>query len=446
MTKFVLVGRTNAGKSTLFNRLARHRAAIVHATANCTRDRQEETVEVQGRRYTLVDTAGLEAGGDDALYKAAWRQTSEALAEADAIIFMFDAREPLTSADRDLARKVREASKPVLLVAGKVEGAANPARYPALAEADELGLGAPVPISAEHNEGVSELAGRMAEFPPLALEDGEADDKAPMSLAVVGRPNVGKSTLVNAIIGRERVVASPIAGTTRDAVAIDTKDFRLIDTAGQRKRAGVVDELEKLSCANAREAMRYAHVAVLVVDATASLDKQDLMIASDCVGEGRALVVALNKWDAVPIARRKETLARFRERFGESLHEVKALPLVPVSALKGTGVRALAREAAASYKLWNGRVPTGRLNKWFEAAVARKAPPLSTTGRRINLKYITQIKARPPQFVVFTSSRASDMPESYLRYLAGDLARTFGLDRVPVRLALRKAANPYAGK
>jgi GTP-binding protein len=295
-------------------------------------------------------------------------------------------------------------------------------------------------ISAEHNEGLADLHEKMLAFPSYqAVEDAEA----PLTVAVVGRPNVGKSTLINTLIGDNRLLTAPIAGTTRDAIIVDTKHFRVIDTAGQRRSSQVVDDLESMSIAEARRALHYAHVAVVVIDGSDSLDKQDLAIIAECIAEGRAVVVALNKWDAVPAKDRKTALAHFHERLTKSLHEVKAVPVVTLSALQGKNLPGLIKEIKRVYATWNHRVPTGRLNRWFAKVLADRAPPLSTTGRRIKLKYITQVKARPPQFVIFTSSKTDDLPAAYLRYLHNSLTQTFKLSSVPVRLTLKKSHNPY---
>ncbi|MCL2672876.1 MAG: ribosome biogenesis GTPase Der [Alphaproteobacteria bacterium] len=443
MTAFAIIGKTNAGKSTLFNRLAGRRIAIVHARAGTTRDRNETVCEISGRQYRLIDTAGLEPGGEDKhLFEMAWDQTRRAIAMSDVLILVGDGRDGRhTSLDSMLAKEVRQSGKPVMVVAAKIEGPADPAVFPGLALLESMNLGHVIPLSAEHNQGVSELLDLMAKYPGI---DEEPADSAPVkkpSVAIIGRPNVGKSTLANSLLGGQRMVTSPVAGTTRDPVKVELPGFFLTDTAGQRRGRKIEDSLENLSVMQARKAADYADVALVVVDATQSLDRQDQAIIGDAIENGRAIIVAINKWDAVPAPRRAEALKHFRQRL--AFPQVKQMPVITVSALKKSGIGKIAELAGDVYKAWNVRISTAKLNRWLETALEQNPPPMSKTGRRISLKYISQPKTRPPHFTISTSSRTQDLPESYVRYLRNSLAGEFGLESVPVRLTVSKARNPY---
>lgn len=435
----VIAGRPNVGKSTLFNRLVGRRAALVADTPGVTRDRKEAEALLRGRHVRMVDTAGLEEAAPETLAGRLRAGAETAVGMADLVLFVVDAREGLTPVDRHFAQWLRRQGRPVLLVANKAEGrGANSA----VLEAYELGLGDPVAVSAEHGEGISGLMTEIADLLPPA---GEADPKEQsLHLAVVGRPNAGKSTLINRLLGEERMITGPEPGLTRDAVAAQLRDaegvIELVDTAGLRRRARIEAELEKMSVGAAIGALKLAEVVVLVVDAVEGLHDQDLQIARLIEREGRACVIALNKWDAVPdrgAARRMVT-----ERLEESLAQMKGIPVVTVSALTGIGMERLLPAVRQVHAVWNKRLPTGELNRWFEQALERHQLPL-VSGRRLKLRYITQAKARPPTFVAF-GTRAEQVPEDYQRYLVNGLRETFDLPGTPIRLQLRGTKNPYA--
>ena len=449
-----LVGRPNVGKSTLFNRLIGRRLALVDDTPGVTRDRREGAARLGVLSFRVIDTAGLEDVRDESLESRMRRQTERAVEEADVALLMVDARSGLTEADRHFARLLRRGKTPVLLVANKCEGRAGGA---GLHESFELGLGDPIPLSAEHGEGLANLfeallpyaekAGVVAEPEEQdeAAAEGEAEaPRGPLQLAIVGRPNVGKSTLINHLIGEERLLTGPEAGITRDSIAVpftfEGREIRLIDTAGMRRRPKVQSKLEKLSVGDALRAIRFAELVILVIDATLGLDKQDMTIGSMVVEEGRALVVALNKWDAVKD--RDATLKAVRERLTSSLAQVRGIKLVPISGQEGSGLARLMRTGFEADALWNRRISTSQLNRWLEGALSAHPPPL-VQGRAVAIRYMTQIKARPPTFALF-SSRPQELPDSYLRYLTNGLRDAFKLDGVPIRMLLRKGKNPYA--
>jgi GTP-binding protein len=450
-----LVGRPNVGKSTLFNRLIGRRLALVDDTPGVTRDRREGEARLGSLNFRVIDTAGLEDVADESLEARMRRQTERAIADADVALLMVDARSGLTEADRHFARLLRRGKTPVLLVANKCEGRAG---RPGINESFELGLGDPIALSAEHGEGLADLfeallpyaekAGALANgAEEEAVEAGEEErPRGPLELAIVGRPNVGKSTLINRLIGDDRLLTGPEAGITRDSIAVpfryEDREIRLIDTAGMRRRPKVQSKLEKLSVGDALRAIRFAELVILVIDATVGLDKQDMTIGSMVVEEGRALVVALNKWDAVKD--RDAAVKAVRERLGASLAQVRGVPLVPISGQEGRGLDRLMRAGFQAYELWNRRIPTAQLNRWLEEALGAHAPPL-VNGRNVAIRYMTQVKARPPTFALF-SSRPQELPDSYLRYLTNGLRDTFGLDGVPIRMLLRKGKNPYAEK
>jgi GTP-binding protein len=443
-----IVGRPNVGKSTLFNRLAGKRLALVDDQPGLTRDRREADAEFGTTAVRLIDTAGLEHG-DGGLTARKREQTVAAIKQADLVVFLIDARAGIVAADEIFADLVRASGKPVILAANKCEGrAAEPGLY----EAFSLGLGEPLPISAEHDLGIGDLSdaiqaasaqGEGAEIAkgPAAQEEVVAH---PLRIAVVGRPNVGKSTLVNTILGEERMITGPEAGITRDAIAVDIerqgRALRLFDTAGLRRKMRVEGTAEELSVGDTLRAIRFAEVVVLLLDAERPFEKQDLQIADLIVEEGRALVIAVNKWDLVraPQAR----LAELRETCERLLPQIKGVTFVPVSALTGKGVDNLMRAMLAADELWNKRLPTHALNQWLREAVEAHSPP-AVSGRRIKLRYITQSNARPPTFVLFCS-RPKALPDSYVRYLVNSLRETFDLPGVPIRLHLRKGENPYA--
>jgi len=439
-----IVGRPNVGKSTLFNRLVGRRDAIVDDRPGATRDRREGAASLGGAEFTVVDTAGLADMPDGALEAGMLRQTEAALAGAAAALFLIDARAGVTALDRHFAARLRRGPAPVVLAANKAE--ARRGMEGAL-EAYELGFGAPVAISAEHGEGLSDLYEALApyiEAPPPEAEADEDEAAGPLKLAVVGRPNVGKSTLVNRLLGEERLLTGPDPGVTRDAIAVDWtwrgRAVRLVDTAGLRRRARVQDRIERLSAADTDRAIRFAEVVVLVLDATQGLERQDLAIAARTVEEGRALVLAANKWDLA--AESAGVLRKLRDRAALSLPQVRDVPLLTVSAKTGRGIDRLVGAAFESREVWSRRIPTAALNRWLREALEAHPPPV-VGGRRLKLRYAAQIKRRPPTVALF-GSRPSAMPESYLRYLANGLRRDFGLPGVPIRVLLRAGANPYA--
>jgi GTP-binding protein len=444
----VIAGRPNVGKSTLFNRLAGRRIALVADTPGVTRDRKEAEAMLRGRRVQLIDTAGLEEAAPETLAGRMRAVSASAVNLADLVLFVVDARAGITAADAHFAQWLRRQGKPVLLVANKAEGRVAGT---ALLEAYSLGLGDPVGVSAEHGEGVSDLMSEIAErLPPepkldAPAEDDTDDPERPLKLAIVGRPNAGKSTLINRLIGQDRMLTGPEPGLTRDAITVtladrDGRPIELVDTAGLRRRARVEEPLEKMSTSAAIEALKMAEVVVLAIDAVDGIHDQDLQIARLIEREGRACVVVLNKWDAVAdrIAVRKAIM----ERLEESLAQMKGIPVVSLSALTGAGATRLLPVIREAYEVWNKRVPTGELNRWFDHALNAHQPPL-VQGRRLKLRYITQAKARPPTFVVF-GTRAELTPEDYQRYLVNGLRETFKLPGTPVRLQLRGTKNPFA--
>jgi GTP-binding protein len=442
-----IVGRPNVGKSTLFNRLAQRRIAIVDDTPGVTRDRKEAAAVLGGRDVTLMDTAGLEEAPPETVAGKMTAGSARAVDRADLVLFVLDGREGLTPADRHFAAWLRRTGKPAILVVNKAEGRAGEGGY---YDAFAMGFGEPVAVSAEHGEGLGELHARVrAALPEARAEAGgeeEAGAERPLRLAVVGRPNAGKSTLVNRLIGEERLLTGPEPGTTRDAIALPWRDaegrlVRLVDTAGLRRRARIAERIEKLSTAATIAALREAEVVVLVLDALAPMEAQDIAIATLAEREGRALVLALNKWDLVPVRERDAVHRAVADRLATGFAQLKGVPVVPLSALSGAGVERLMPAVWQAYAAWNSRVPTGALNRWFAAAIERHPPPL-VDGRRLKLRYITQVKARPPSFVVF-GTRTAKLPDDYVRYLTNGLREALGLAGVPIRLTLRSARNPY---
>ena len=462
MFTIALVGRPNVGKSTLFNRLIGRRHALVDDTPGVTRDRREGEGRLADLNFQVVDTAGLEEADPESLAGRMRAQTERAIADADLVLMMVDARSGIMPLDEHFARVLRRRGDKVVLLANKSEGAAARA---GLYEAFSLGLGEPVAISAEHNEGMADLyeaiRARMSEEPAeeknenAVLEDGsppeegvdiwqDRDQPRVVRMAVVGRPNVGKSTLVNAILGEDRLLTGPEAGITRDAIEVEwhyrDRLLKLVDTAGLRRRARVMEKLEKLSVEDTRRAIQFAHVVVLVLDAQMMLEKQDLTIARMVIEEGRALVIAANKWDAV--TDHEQALRDLRDRFEISLPQVKGAPYITVSALRGRNLDKLFDAVFAVYNVWNTRISTARLNRWLSHKTEAHPPPLAR-GRRIRLRYMTQIKARPPTFAAFVSL-PEELPEAYTRYLVNGLREDFDLPGTPIRFIMRKGKNPYA--
>lgn len=436
-----ILGRPNVGKSTLFNRLVGSRRALVDDTPGVTRDRREADARIAGLGFRAIDTAGLEEAAPASLAGRMQAQTARALADADVALLVIDAREGVTEADRHFADWLRRSGKPTVVVANKAE---SRAALPGVGEAYRLGLGDPVPISAEHGEGLAGLYERLAPF----SREGEATAELavaakPLHLAFVGRPNVGKSTLVNRLLGEERLLTGPEAGITRDAIAIDWawrgRAFRLVDTAGMRRRPRVEGKLEELSVADTLRTVRFAETVVLVLDALQPLERQDLTIARLVAEEGRALVLAATKWDAV--ADRAAALAGLRERAAVSLPQVHGVALAPLSGLTGRGLDAMMAAVEAADLVWNKRIATADLNRWLAAAQERHPPPLAA-GRRLRLRYITQVNTRPPSFALF-ASKPSELPDAYRRYLVNALREAFELPGTPIRLMLRHGANPY---
>ena len=449
-----IIGRPNVGKSTLFNRLVGQKLALVDDEPGVTRDRREGQARLADLEFTIIDTAGLDEGAKGSLTARMQEQTETAIKLADALMFVIDARVGLTPTDRAFADFARRANKPVLLLANKSEGKQGEA---GAMEAYALGLGDPIAISAEHGEGLGDLYDALRELLPEGVEDeaespDEADEaeqdssKRPIRVAIVGRPNAGKSTLINRLLGEERLLTSTEAGTTRDSIAVEIdwkgRAFRVFDTAGLRRRSRIEEKLEKLSVADALRAVRFAEVVVLMMDAQNRFEEQDLRIADLIEREGRALVIAVNKWDLMD--GKPGQISALRADADHWLPQVAGVPIVAVSGLTGEGIDRLMEAIVTAYAVWNKRVPTSALNRWFEQAIAANPPP-AVSGRRLKLNYITQTKARPPSFVLFCS-RADAVPQSYLRYLVNSLRDMFALPGTPVRITLREKANPFAHK
>ncbi len=438
MLKVALVGRPNVGKSTLFNRLCGKKLALVDDQPGVTRDWREGNGRIADLNFTIIDTAGLEMMGADDLENRIFAQTEQGISFADVVLFMIDAREGLTPTDMDLAQKVRRMGKPIYLLANKAE---NRGVLPNLDEMYTLGLGDPLPISSAHGEGVSDIYDILIQH-ETPVE--ETEDEAPiLQIAIVGRPNAGKSTLVNTLLGYNRLLTGPQAGMTRDSISVDFtyegKKIRLVDTAGQRRRARVDEKLERLSVADALRAVQYAHIVVLLMDATTILELQDLHIASHVIKEGRCLVLGLNKWDQV--TNKKATLEEIEHKLSRTLHQAKGVPFVPLVALNGQGTDELLKEAFKLYDLWNTRISTGKMNDWLKYTTESHPPPI-VKGIRLKFKYMTQIKTRPPTFAIFANSKER-MKESYLRYLENEMRKSFNLWGIPLRFIVKSSENPY---
>jgi GTP-binding protein len=468
MPTIAIVGRPNVGKSTLFNRLTGRRTALVSDMPGLTRDRREGDADIGGQRIEVVDTAGLEEADRGSIADRMRAQSEAAIRDADAIAFVFDARAGVTPADKAFATIARASGRPVVLVANKCEGKAGTEGF---YDAYALGLGEPVAISAEHGEGLAELESELlaalnlkpivkarrkrrseepdteSEAAPVEEDEGEAEDPGkPIRVAIVGRPNAGKSTLVNAILGEERMITGPEPGLTRDSISSDLtwqgRAIKLFDTAGLRRKARIDEFAEKLAASDAVRAIRFAEVVVLLVDAERPFEQQDLTIGNMIIEEGRALVIAVNKWDLVEDKQAK--LKDLKETVAETFAEVAGVSVVTISAASGRNLDKLMKAVLDAHAVWSRRISTADINRWLAVAVSRHSPPQSK-GRRIRIRYMTQPSARPPTFIAFCS-QPGGIPESYLRYLKNSLREVFGLSGTPIRINLRKGANPYADK
>ncbi len=439
-----IVGRPNVGKSTLFNHLVGKKLALVDDRPGVTRDRREGEARLGDLEFRIIDTAGLEEATEESLLGRMRAQTEAAIEDADVILFVIDARVGILPADRPFGEMVRRSGKPVILIANKAEGGAGMA---GAYDAFSLGLGEPVPLSAEHGEGMADLfEALMPYFPdPNEDQDGEEeeDPNKPLQVAIVGRPNAGKSTLINRMVGEDRLLTGPEAGITRDSISLDWqwrgRPIKLFDTAGLRKRARVEDKLEKLSVADALRAVRFAEVVVILLDATIPFEKQDLSIVDLVEQEGRALVIGLNKWDLV--ADQPGLLKDLKEKAMRLLPQVRGAPVVPLSGLAGSGIDPLMRAVVQVYETWNRRISTAKLNQWLGEALEANPPP-AVSGRRIKIRYMTQVKSRPPHFAVF-GNQLDALPKSYTRYLVNGLREAFELPGTPIRVSLRMGQNPY---
>ncbi len=439
----VIAGRPNVGKSTLFNRLTGKQHALVDDMPGVTRDWREGDASLGGMEFTLIDTAGLEDAPEGSLAARMTGQTERAILEADVTLLVVDGRVGITPIDKHFATLLRKKKTKVILVVNKAEGGKASA---AISESYSLGFGEAVAISAAHGEGLSELYDALAPFAKKSDEEDEAgeDINTPLQIAIVGRPNVGKSTLVNKILGEDRVLTGPEAGITRDAIAVDFefdgKPIKLVDTAGMRRKSNVIEKVEKLAVADSLRSVQYAHVVILVIDAQAPMEKQENNIAALVEQEGRALVVAINKWDTV--ADKPAYLKAINEILEKTLPQLKDVAVVPISAETGFQIPKLLKTCFKMYALWNKEIGTGALNRWLESALEIHAPPL-VKSRRIKIRYMTQKSARPPSFILF--SNTSDIPDSYIRYLTNSMREAFKLPSVPIRMKIKKNNNPYAG-
>jgi GTP-binding protein len=479
MFTLAIVGRPNVGKSTLFNRLSGKKLAIIDDTPGVTRDWREATSDSFGQTIRIIDTAGLEEKFDDSIWGRMRKQTESALKEADVILFLVDGKSGLTPMDEHFASYLRKQNIPVILGVNKCEN--EKATQYAIGEANALGMGNPVVLSSAHGLGISELYEALEEYLPEDEEDDgtgeeesadiseeamkklddlegredydfaseikheqdDTEETKPIKLAIIGRPNVGKSTLLNALVKEDRVMTGPEAGITRDAISVDwiykDKAIKLVDTAGLRKKAKVQEKIEKMAVDDTMRAIRLAQVVVLVLDADLMLEKQDLIIAEHVINEGRALVICVNKWDK--IKDKSEALETLQDRLERSLGQIRDIPHVTISALHSKRIERLMEAVLETYELWNTRVPTSGLNRWLAGMESQHPAPL-VSGRPNRLKYITQIKDRPPTFALWVS-RPKDLPQSYKRYIINGLRKAYSMPGIPIRLLVRTSKNPY---
>lgn len=436
-----IIGRPNVGKSTLFNRLTGKPHALVHDAPGVTRDRREGAASIADLEFTVMDTAGIDAAEKGSLQSRMTAQTMRASEVADVILMVVDGRAGITPVDEQFVKLLRKSKRPLLLAVNKAEGKAACAT---ILDAHRLGVGEPIAISAEHGEGMGDLYDALAPF-AKKLPAGElsVEEGGPLTIAIVGRPNVGKSTLLNTILGEDRVLTGPEAGITRDSITVvhrvDGQDVRLVDTAGMRRKSNINEKLEKMSVSDTIRAIQYAQVVVVVMDAEQPLEKQDNAIAALVESEGRAMVIAINKWDTV---KEKDAFIKaFRQRFEKVLPQIKGVPVVPISGANNYNIAKLFNACFEAYSIWNTRIGTGELNRWLEAMLEAHTPQL-VSGRRLKIRYITQKSARPPSFVLFANLK--EVPENYLRYLVNGLRERFHLQGVPIRMAVKKNKNPYA--
>lgn len=438
-----IIGRPNVGKSTLFNRLTGKKLALVDNTPGLTRDRREAEAFIGPLSFTAIDTAGLEKAENKNMEALMMKQTEKAVDDADAVLMLIDGREGVTEMDKHFASWLRKKSKPIVLAVNKCE---SKKANSGIVESYTLGFGEPVAISAEHGEGMADLYDAISALKEN-IEEENIEEKSGdiLYIAIVGRPNVGKSTLFNCLLGEDRAITSPIAGTTRDSVYVNWKfegrEIRLVDTAGIRKKPKrTADKIESLSVDDSFTAIKYANIVILMIDATEGLDKQDLLLADHIINEGRGILIAANKWDLVK--EEKKAMQAIKDRIDISLSQAKDIPVLTLSAKKRGGVKPVIKRAISILDTWNKRISTGKLNRWLEETISRHIPPMSKGGR-IKLRYMTQVKTRPPTFALFSTSNTKELPHSYLRYLMNSLRDEFGFAGVPIRIMLRKGKNPF---